>query len=80
METRIQDWRAYTFQPKHPERTAYKNAPGLGVDISFREFRTVQAMNNFLDKQDSRPQFGETWRRIVKGGRNWKEVITEIKA
>ena len=37
MKTRITDWRAYTFQPKHPERTVFKNAPGLGVDIFAKE-------------------------------------------
>jgi hypothetical protein len=80
MKTRITDWRAYTFQPKHPERTVFKNAPGLGVDITFWEFKTVEAMENFINKQDSRPQWGETWRPIRKGSGNWKKIIEEVKA
>ncbi len=62
METTFNDNRAYTFQPKHPERTAKKVHQDSFCHITFKEFKTVEAMKNFLNKQDSRPQFGPVYR------------------
>jgi hypothetical protein len=58
---RFPDCRAYTFKPPHPEKTTQKDAPGLGVDRTFREYPSRAVMAKHLRALERKPQYGASF-------------------